>query len=61
MRKLPFFCPREECKRITGTIDDEYLKAYGICAECYVLLVEGREEPKIDVDFYKKRLEERGY
>ena len=58
---LPLFCPREECKRITGTIDDKYLREYGICAECYVALVEDRDKPLIDVEFYRKRLQEQGY
>jgi hypothetical protein len=59
--KLPMFCPREECKRITGTIDDECLIENGVCKTCYVELVESRAKPLIDVEFYAKRLKERGY
>lgn len=60
--KVPFFCPYEECtKKITGTIDDEYLLKYGICRTCYTLFVEERQNPLIDVEEYAKRLKERGY
>lgn len=49
----PLFCPH--CKKITGTggIDDKYLKEYGICAECYVMYVENRKTPAIDLSKYK--------
>ena len=33
----------------------------GFCKTCYVLYVESREKPIIDIDFYQKRLKERGY
>jgi hypothetical protein len=59
--KLPFFCPYEECNRPTGTIDDSYMLTYGICKHCYVMLVEDRTNPLIDVNFYRDRLKERGY
>lgn len=59
--KLPLFCPREECKKITSTIDDNYLKEYGVCSECYIKLVENRQKPLIDIEFYKKRYKDRGY
>jgi len=59
--KTPMFCPYEECGRITGTIDDEYLLNYGICRTCYTLYVDERKAPLIDVDEYRKRLQERGY
>lgn len=61
MRKLPMFCPYEQCRRITGTIDDECLLEFGICKTCYVEFVEDRKVPLIDVEFYAKRLKERGY
>lgn len=59
--KTPMFCPNESCKRITGTIDDDCMHEHGICKECYVMLVENRQKPLIDVEFYKKRLKDRGY
>lgn len=59
--KRPFFCPYEECRRPTGTIDDEYMLKYGICRLCYTLYVEERKTPLIDVDFYAKRLQDRGH
>jgi hypothetical protein len=49
--KLPFFCPH--CERICGTIDDEKLREYGICATCYVMHVEDRETPTIDLSKYR--------
>ena len=61
LNKLPFFCPNEECKRPTSTIDDEYMMEYGICKTCYVMNVEDRQTPLINVDFYKNRLKERGF
>ena len=59
--KLPFYCPRDECKRVTDSLDDSYLKEYGVCAVCYINLVEDRKEPLIDVKAYRQRLQERGY
>lgn len=59
--KTSIFCPYEDCRRITGTIDDKHLKEYGICSKCYVMYVEDRENPLIDVEEYKKKMEERGY
>lgn len=59
--KLPIYCPREECRMITSNLDDEILRSHGICLACYVQLVENREKPLIDVEFYRKRLQERGY
>ncbi len=50
--KLDFFCAH--CKRITGTIDDKYLREYGICSVCYVNYVEDRQTPAIDLTPYKK-------
>ena len=61
MKKLPLFCPRDECRRVTGTLDDEYMRKYGVCKLCYIMFVEDRKEPLIDTEFYRKRLEERGY
>jgi len=58
---LPFFCPREECKKITSTIDDKYLLEYGVCSQCYVFYIEDRNAPIIDVEFFKNRLKQRGY
>ena len=51
--RLPIFCPVENCRRITGTIDDKYLEEYGICSVCYVLHVESRKIPTIDLEKYK--------
>jgi hypothetical protein len=34
---------------------------FGICAYCYTMNVENRQKPLIDVEFYAKRLQERGY
>ncbi len=48
--KLPFFCPH--CKKITGTIDDEWLRSLGICSECVVMHVDEREKPTIDLSKY---------
>lgn len=59
--KLPFFCPYERCRRATDTMDDKYLKQYGICANCYVLFVENRKKPLIDTELYRQRLQQRGY
>jgi len=59
--KLPFFCPREGCRRATDTTDDPYLRQHGVCSQCYITLVEDRKEPMIDVSAYRKRLTERGY
>ena len=59
--KLPLFCPYELCQRPTGTIDDESLLKYGICKRCYVMLVEDRNMPLINVEEYARRLSERGY
>jgi len=62
VNKLPFFCPYEDCmKKITGTIDDESLLKNGVCQTCYVMYVEGRKKPLIDVDLYRERLKRRGY
>lgn len=59
--KLPFFCPNEECKKPTSNLDDEYMRNYGICQTCYVMNVEDRVNPLLDVEFYKNRLKERGF
>ena len=59
--KVPLFCPREECRQITSNLDDFYLREMGICQSCFILLVENRVTPLIDVMFYKNRLKERGY
>lgn len=61
VEKSPIFCPFELCRRLTGTIDDECIREYGICKKCYVKYVEDRENPLIDVEFYKNRTKERGY
>lgn len=52
VKKLDFFCPH--CNRITGTIDDESLREYGICRICIVMYVEDRKTPAIDLAKYKK-------
>ena len=59
--KLPLLCPHDDCKRLTDSLDDPYLKKFGVCAVCYINYVEDRKQPLIDVEFYKKRLAERGY
>jgi hypothetical protein len=50
--KLDIFCPH--CDKITGTIDDKCLGEYGICSECFVLYVEHRQIPAIDLSKYRK-------
>jgi hypothetical protein len=47
-----FFCPH--CRKPTGTIDDDCLQEYGFCKECYVMHVESRQTPTIDLAKYKK-------
>lgn len=59
--KKPLFCPREECRKITTRLDDSYLEEYGFCKTCFIMLVEDRQTPAIDIEFYKNRLKERGY
>lgn len=61
LSKLPFLCPYEKCGRITDSMDDVFLRKYGICAKCYIEYVEERKEPLVDVEYYKSRLEERGF
>jgi len=58
--KLPFFCPYEDCRRPTSTIDNEFIEKYGICARCYTMHVDERENPLIDVEYYTRRFKERG-
>ena len=53
--KVDFFCPH--CRKITGTIDDQCLREYGFCKECYVMHVEERKVPTIDLEKYKKNRE----
>ena len=48
--KLPFFCPH--CRRISGTIDDPYFEALGICSVCFVNYVDERSKPTIDLSKY---------
>ena len=48
---VPIFCPH--CQKICGTIDDDILKEYGFCKECYVMHVEERKTPTIDLDKYR--------
>jgi hypothetical protein len=57
--KIPFFCPH--CKKITGTIDDKTLLEFGFCKECYVLYVELRDKPIIDIEYYKQLRDKGGY
>jgi hypothetical protein len=45
--KLDFYCPH--CSKVTGTYDDVFLLTLGICAHCYVMHIEGRKHPEIDV------------
>lgn len=59
--KLPLFCPNEDCGRPTGTIDDRSLLENGFCQMCYVMYVEGRKKPIIDMEKFRKRIKERGY
>ncbi len=59
--KIPFFCPHEKCGRLTASFDDDYVLKYGVCKQCYILYVEERKQPLIDIDFYSNRLKERGY
>ena len=59
--KLPFYCPRDVCGRITDSMDDDFLKKYGVCADCYITCVEDRKKPTIDVEYYRERLTKRGY
>ena len=59
--KLPIFCPRDGCNRITSNLDDPYLEKYGICQLCHTMFVADRVTPLIDVEFYRKRLTERGH
>jgi len=61
IHKVPLFCPVEKCRRITSTIDDPYLEKYGVCHKCYIMYVDKRKEPLIDLEYYKKRFKERGY
>jgi hypothetical protein len=49
--KLSFFCPH--CQRITGTIDDAVLREYGFCKTCFVMYVEDRSTPAIDLEKYR--------
>jgi len=48
-----FFCPL--CTKITGTIDDECLTEYGFCKECYVMNVEDRNVPLVDLSKFKQK------
>lgn len=59
--KLPLFCPYERCQKITGSYDDKFLLEYGVCATCFTMYIDCREKPVIDVEYYKKRYQERGY
>jgi len=59
--KHPFFCPHDDCKRPTSNLDDEYMEKYGVCKTCFIMYIEDRVKPLIDIEFYQKRLEERGY
>jgi hypothetical protein len=52
LHKLDFFCPH--CRRITSTLDDDCLLEYGFCKTCYVMHVEDRKTPTIDLTKYKK-------
>lgn len=61
LEKLPFLCPHEKCGRITDSVDDSFLRQYGVCAVCYIDYVEMRQTPLIDVEYYKARLHERGF
>ena len=59
--KYPIYCPNDQCKMITSNLDHQSLDDFGVCLACYVLFIENRQTPAIDVDFYRKRLQERGY
>lgn len=59
--KLPFFCPYEQCNKITSTLDDKYMLEYGVCMNCYVMYIENRKKPLIDTTHYVKRLKDRGF
>ncbi len=51
--KLPFFCPNPTCARITGTVDDEYMRTYGVCYLCFTMYVDARETPAIDLSKFR--------
>ena len=57
--KNPIFCPN--CKKISGTIDNSFFQDFGVCQECYVMNVENREKPLIDIEMMRERLKERGF
>lgn len=59
--KTPLFCPYEKCGRVTNTVDDQYILEYGVCANCYVLYIEARQSPLIDVKQYASRFKDRGF
>ena len=59
--KMPIYCPREDCRMITSNLDNDVLREYGVCLHCYVTLIENRKQPLINVEFYRQRLQERGY
>lgn len=59
--KLSVYCPYEKCRKITGTVDNEHLLNFGVCRECHTMYIADRKTPIIDVEFYQKRYQERGY
>lgn len=59
--KMPLFCPHELCRRITSTLDDPYIKEYGVCKNCYVMYIDERKTPAIDVAKYAQRFKDRGF
>mgnify|MGYP001591467954 CR=1 FL=1 len=59
--KYPIYCPNENCRMITSNLDNQSLDDFGVCLSCYVNFIENRQKPIIDIEFYRKRLQERGY
>lgn len=59
--KYPIYCPNDQCKMITSNLDHQSLDDYGVCLACFVQHIENRQSPTIDIEFYRKRLQERGY
>lgn len=60
--RLPIYCPNPQCRMITSSpMDDESLRTWGLCLHCYVTLIENREKPAIDIEYYKKKAKEQDY
>lgn len=60
--RLPIYCPNPECRIITSSpMDDNSLRTWGLCLHCYVTLIENREKPLIDVEYYRNKAKEQDY